>query len=95
MKEGGRGCGSELGSDLYLDPWKILWIRIRQNDADPLDPDPDQQHSYKLPEIVIFFIWLTLVKERAETFTVRTVLYISIYCIFFRNPDQTLWVNYG
>ena len=35
MKEEGRGGGSELGSDLDLDPWKILWIRIRQNDADP------------------------------------------------------------
>ena len=33
-----EGSGAELGSD--LDPWKILWIRIRQNDADPLDPDP-------------------------------------------------------
>ena len=34
MKEEGRGGGSELGSDLDLDPdpWKILWIRIRQND---------------------------------------------------------------
>ena len=46
MKEEGRGGGSELGSDLNLDsdpapaPWKILWIRIRQNDADFLDPDP-------------------------------------------------------
>ena len=42
MKEEGRGGGSELGSDLDLDPdsWKILWIRIRQNDVDPLDPDP-------------------------------------------------------
>ena len=30
------------GTDLDLDPvpWKILWIRIRQNDADPMDPDP-------------------------------------------------------
>ena len=34
------GSGGELGSDLDLDPWKILGIRIRQNDADPLDPDP-------------------------------------------------------
>ena len=35
-----EGSGGELGSDLDLDPdpWKILWIR--QNDADPLDPDP-------------------------------------------------------
>ena len=33
-KEEGRGGGSELGSDLDPDPWKILWIRIRQNDAD-------------------------------------------------------------
>ena len=43
MKEEGRGGGSELGSYLDLDPdtdpWKILWIRIRQIDADPLDPD--------------------------------------------------------
>ena len=44
MKEEGRICGSELGSDLDLDldpdrdPWKIFWIRIRQKDADPLDP---------------------------------------------------------
>ena len=44
MKEEGRGGGSELGSDLDLDPdldpWKILWIQIWQNYADPLDPDP-------------------------------------------------------
>ena len=44
-KGGGEGGGSELGSDLDLDlnpdPWKILQIRIRQNDADPLDSDPD------------------------------------------------------
>ena len=37
--------GSKLGSDLDMDPdpdpWKIEWIRIRQNDADPLDLDPD------------------------------------------------------
>ena len=38
MKE--EGSGGELGSDLDPDPWKILWIRIWQNDADPLDPDP-------------------------------------------------------
>ena len=38
---------SELGSDLDLDqdPWKILWIRIRLNDADPLDQDPQQYKS--------------------------------------------------
>ena len=24
-----EGNGGELGSDLDLDPWKILWIRIR------------------------------------------------------------------
>ena len=44
VTEEGRGVGSELGSDLDSDPdpWKILWIRIRnrQNGADPLDPDP-------------------------------------------------------
>ena len=47
MKE--EGSGSELGSDLDLDPdpWKILWIRIRQNDANPLDPDP--QHWLETP----------------------------------------------
>ena len=46
MKE--EGSGGELGSDLDLDPdpWKILWIRIRQNDMDPLDPDPDPQHCH-------------------------------------------------
>ena len=46
VKEEGRGGGSELGSDLDLDPdpWRILWIRLRQNDADSLDPDP--QHWY-------------------------------------------------
>ena len=49
MKEERRGGESELGSDmdLDLDPWKRLWIRIRQNDADPLDPDPDPQHCDK------------------------------------------------
>ena len=38
----GRGGCDELGSDLDPDPdpWKILWIRIRQNDAEPLDLDP-------------------------------------------------------
>ena len=46
MKEEGRGGGSELGSDLDLDPgtrsklFIILWIRIRQIDTDPLDSDP-------------------------------------------------------
>ena len=46
------GSGGELGSYMDLDPdpdpWKILWIRIRQNDADPLDPDPDPQHWFTL-----------------------------------------------
>ena len=46
MKE--EGSGGELGSDLDMDPdpdpWKILW---RQNDADPLNPDPDPQHCFK------------------------------------------------
>ena len=47
MKEEGNGGGSELGSDLDLDPdtWKILWIRIWQSYADHLDPDP--QHWSK------------------------------------------------
>ena len=35
----GRG-GSDLDLDPDPDSWKILWIRNRQNDADPLDPDP-------------------------------------------------------
>ena len=40
MKDEWRGGGSEIGSDLDLDPdpWKILWIR--QNYADPCHPDP-------------------------------------------------------
>ena len=44
MKE--EGSSGELVSDLDLDPdpRKILWIRVRQNDADPLDPDP--QHWF-------------------------------------------------
>ena len=29
VKEEGRGSGSELGSDLDLDPGKLVWIRIR------------------------------------------------------------------
>ena len=53
LNEEGRDRGSELGSDLDRDPdpdpWEILWIPIRQNDADPLDSDtldsdPDPQH---------------------------------------------------
>ena len=31
---------------MNLDPWKLLWIWIRQNYADPLDPD--LQHWFKL-----------------------------------------------
>ena len=42
VREDWRGGGSELGS--HQDLWKILWIRIRQNDADPLGPDP--QHCF-------------------------------------------------
>ena len=49
MKEEGKVGGSEQGSDLDLDPdsWKMLWIWIWQNDADPLDPDPQHcaEHS--------------------------------------------------
>ena len=48
MSDEGRGGGSELVSDLSLDldldPWKVLWIRIRQNDGDFLDPDADPPH---------------------------------------------------
>ena len=41
VKEEGRGGKNELGSDLDLepDPWKKVWIRIRQNGMYPLDPD--------------------------------------------------------
>ena len=48
VSEERRYGGSQLGSDLNLDPdpWKMLWIRIRQNDADPLDPDP--QHCLRV-----------------------------------------------
>ena len=46
MKEEERGGGSELGSDLDPDPCKILCFRIRQSDADPLDPD--LQHCFKV-----------------------------------------------
>ena len=48
-----EGTGGKLGSylDLDPDPWKILWIRIRQNDADPLDPDP--QHCFQLLPFII------------------------------------------
>ena len=38
-KEERKGGGLISDLDLDPDPWKILWIRIRQNDADPLDPD--------------------------------------------------------
>ena len=46
-EEGGRSGGREQGSDLGIDPdpWKIFWLRIRQNDADSLDPDPQQCFS--------------------------------------------------
>ena len=47
MKE--EGSGGELSSDIDLDPdpWKILWIRIRKKDADPLDPDSDLDAQIK------------------------------------------------
>ena len=49
MKEEGRGeLGSDLDLDLDSDPWKILWIRIRKNDADTLDPDPYPQHCFRV-----------------------------------------------
>ena len=59
MNEEWRGGGSGLVSDLDLEPdmdtGKILWIQIRiqQNDADPLDLDPDPQH-YRLSRILHF-----------------------------------------
>ena len=39
-----KGSGGELDPD--PDPWQILWILIWQNDADPLDPDP--QHCWRV-----------------------------------------------
>ena len=46
-EEGGRSGGREQGSDPGIDPdpWKIFWLRIRQNDADYLDLDPQQCFS--------------------------------------------------
>ena len=43
-----EGSVGERGSDLDLDPWKILWIQIRiqQNDADPLDLDLDPPNCF-------------------------------------------------
>ena len=40
MREKGRGLGSELGSCLDPDPWKIFRTRILQNYTNPSDPDP-------------------------------------------------------
>ena len=46
---------------MNLDPWKLLWIWIRQNYVDPLnaDPmDPDLQHCFAdesyLANLVLF-----------------------------------------
>ena len=51
VRDEGRDWGSELGSyldlDLDPDPRKIWFIRIRKNDTDPLDPDP--QHCLMRP----------------------------------------------
>ena len=65
VKEEGRGGESELGPDLDLDPdlWKILLVRFRQNDADPLDPDP--QHCIRLFtnfnfNYLIFLYWYSV-----------------------------------
>ena len=54
MKEEGRGGGSELGSDLDLDPdpLKNFWIRIRQNDTDP-------QHWFARQEIRNILVTVT------------------------------------
>ena len=47
MRDKGGGLRGERGE--VRDPWKILWIWIRQNDADPLDHlDPDPQHCFIL-----------------------------------------------
>ena len=42
LSEKEEGSGGELSSDLDPDPWKILWIWIRKNDADPAP-----QHCFK------------------------------------------------
>ena len=59
VKEEGIFGGIELGSDqcLDLDPWKILWIRIRQNYADPADQDP--QHC-SIPHILLIIFLVTV-----------------------------------
>ena len=51
VKEEGRCVGSELGS--YPDPCKILRIRIRilQNDANPLDPEPQRFRNTGVPTL--------------------------------------------
>ena len=72
---GGGGCErfSHLSLDLVSDPdlWKILWIRIRQNDADPSDPDP--QHCFKATKLFLVAMSLpvykygkSVLKPRAE-----------------------------
>ena len=38
-------CFQDMSLD--PDPWKTFWIRIRHNDADPLDPEP--QHCPQDP----------------------------------------------
>ena len=49
--EGESDEGGEIGFDLDPDPQKILWIRIRLNDADPVDPDP--QHWFKVCKTIM------------------------------------------
>ena len=81
MKEEGSGGRGELGSDLELDPdpWKLLWIRIqiRQNDADPLEPDPDPQHWFKVSSNFFHLssLW--------QNFTKCAKYLFSIFLIFF------------
>ena len=59
MKEEGSIGGSELhlGSNLDPDPWKVLWIRIRQNDGDPLDLDPQPDVKSKKNSLNVEFMF--------------------------------------
>ena len=45
----GSGSGS-MENIMDPDPWKMLWIRLRKNDADLLDSDP--QHCHYLPYVL-------------------------------------------
>ena len=72
-----------------LDPWKILWIRIRQDEADPMVPDPDlaPQHCFKL-----FFKYIFKTQSNGTQFSVHILnpnniikLFIVNLCINIKN----------